>query len=266
MSAHAAGTPGKAFDVLTALCGRPRGATAAEIVGDVGYPFSTVYRLLGVLVTSGFAEFDPQHKRYRPGLRIYQLGQQVAHARGFTDVSGSVLQRLTAQTDESSLLAVLDGDRFLTVGKVDGPQFRTTTDPGDRGFLHTSALGKALLAFAEPERRAALLDELELTPRTPHSITDRATLDRELEAIRDRGWAGQQEEHDVGMVAIGVPVRSLSGDVIAAVALAAPVFRADLDTLQRWLPQLRSAADELAATLPAFRTATARPDHAPHGG
>ncbi|MFI7579063.1 IclR family transcriptional regulator [Kocuria sp. M1N1S27] len=250
MVTEGSGTVGKALGLLTLLGEYPHGATAAQIAEESAYPFSTVYRLLNTLVGTEFASYDPRERRYRLGLRVYQLGQKVASTRGFEGAATPILQRLTEHTGESSILGVLDGAHFLTVRKVDGPQFRTTTDPGDHGSLHTSAIGKALLAFCDPDTREHLLDTLELTPRTEHSLTDRDELRRQTEHIRAQGWAGQQEENDVGMAAIAVPVLSPSNRLIAAVALAAPLFRADLPGLQGFLPALRQAAADLALELP----------------
>lgn len=250
MTTDASGTVGKALGLLTLLGDHPHGATAAQVAEQAQYPFSTVYRLLNTLVSTGFASYDPQDKRYRLGLRVYQLGQKVASSRGFEGAATPILQQLTAVTGESSILGVLDGAHFLTVRKVDGPQFRTTTDPGDHGSLHTSAIGKALLAFSDPDTREQLLETVDLVPRTEHSLTDREELRRQVERIRVRGWAGQQEENDVGMAAVAVPVLSPSKRLIAAVALAAPLFRTDLAGLQRSLPQLEQAATELALELP----------------
>lgn len=250
MTTEASGTVGKALDLLTLLGEHPHGATAAQIAEQAQYPFSTVYRLLNTLVSTDFATYDPQDKRYRLGLRVYQLGQKVASTRGFEGAAAPILQHLTAVTGESSILGVLDGPHFLTVRKVDGPQFRTTTDPGDHGSLHTSAIGKALLAFSDPGTRERLLETIELVPRTAHSLTDRTELRRQVERIRVQGWAGQQEENDVGMAAVAVPVLSPSHRLIAAVALAAPLFRTDLEGLRTYLPQLQQAATELALELP----------------
>ena len=250
MVAEGAGTVGKALSVLTLLGEYPHGATAAQIAEQVDYPFSTVYRLLHTLVSTEYVAYDPQGKRYRLGLRIYQLGQKVANARGFDGTALPVLQRLTEVTGESSVLHVLDGGQSLTVCKVDGPQFRTTTDAGARSPLHTTASGKALLAFADPAIREHLLQTIELTPRTPYSLTDREELARQVENIRTEGWAGQSQENDIGMAAIAAPVLSGSSRLIAAVTLAAPLFRADLEDLRKHLARLREATAELSVKLP----------------
>lgn len=250
MVADKSGTAGKALGVLVLLGEYPAGATAGQIARATGYPFSTAYRLLNTLVDTDFATYDPPEKRFRLGLRVYQLGQKVAHHRGFEGAATHTLQRLTGRTGESSILHVLDGDQSLTIHKVDGPQFRTTTDPGDRVPLHTSASGKVLLAFADPATRRHLLDTIDLKPRTEYSVTDRDELRRQVEQIRTQGWAGQSEENDVGMAAVALPVLPPSGRLIGTLTLAAPVFRTSLEDLRSHLPDLRKAAAELALELP----------------
>ncbi|MCY1160068.1 MAG: IclR family transcriptional regulator [Citricoccus sp.] len=250
MATAKSGTATKVLDLLTLLGDYPDGATAGEIADITGHPFSTAYRLVNTLVEADFATYDPLDKRYRLGVRLYQLGQKVAHQRGFDGATEPILRQLTRDTGESSVLHVLDGDRSLTAYKVDGPQFRTTTDPGDRAPLHTIASGKVLLAFADPATSEHLLDTIDLTPRTEHSVTDREVLRRQVEQIRRQGWAGQSEENDLGMAGIAAPVLSPAHRLIGAVTLAAPIFRTTLDGLQEHLPALRKAADRLAAELP----------------
>jgi DNA-binding IclR family transcriptional regulator len=244
------GTVGKALELLTVVGEFPGGGTAAQVAQRVDYPFSTVHRLLSTLAETDFLSYDPRDKRYSLGLPVFQLGQQVAHRRGFTATAASVLEQLTEKTGESSILSVLDRGRALTVHTVDGPQFRTTTDPGGHSPLHTSAIGKALLAFTDEQTREQLLQSIDLTPRTEKSVTDRAVLARQVAEIRAQGWAGQSEENDVGMAAIAVPVQDPSGGLIAVVALASPLFRCDLEGLRGHLPALLAAAHQLSIQLP----------------
>lgn len=250
MAAAQTGTVGKALEVLTVVGEFPEGGTAAQVAQRVDYPFSTVHRLLNTLTETDFLSYDPRDRRYSLGLPVFQLGQQVAHRRGFTATAAAVLEQLTATTGESSILSVLDRGRALTVHTVDGPQFRTTTDPGDHSPLHTSAVGKALLAFTDAPTRGHLLQTIDLTPRTEHSITDRDVLARQVAGFAAQGWAGQSEENDVGMAAIAVPVQDPAGGLIAVVALASPLFRCDLEGLQGHLPALLAAAQQLSSQLP----------------
>lgn len=243
--AEGSGTVAKALGLLTLLGDHAGGLTAGKVAEASGLPFSTAYRLLNTLVGAGYVVYEDGPKTYRLGLRIFQLGQKVAHARGFEGTAGPVLRRLTDMTGESSILAVLDGTRTLTIAKCDGPQYRITTDPGDHGPLSTSAIGKVFLAF-----QPGLAADAELVARTAHSITDRARLEAELDRARETGWVAQQEENDTGMAAIGVPVRSGSERVVAAIALASPLFRKDREGLLDHLGELKAAAAELGPQLP----------------
>lgn len=250
VSTQSTGTVGKALDMLSLLGEHPDGATAHELADASGHHFSTAYRLLRTLVATGFAEHSPQDKRYRLGLPVFQLGQKVAHARGFDASAAPVLQGLVETTGESCLLAVLHGQRFLTTAKIDGPDFRVTTDPGDQGTLHSSAIGRVLLAYAPAAERDRLLESIHLPARTESTLTERDRL-RELVAQTQRqGFASQSEEHDDGMAAVAVPVLDPAGGLIAALCLAAPIFRSTREDLQDQLPLLREAADQLAAVLP----------------
>lgn len=250
MPTAAGGTIGKGLQVLRALADFPRGATAAEIVEVAAHPFSTTYRLLASLVESGFVEFDADSKRYRVGMPVFQIAASVAHARGISGTALPILREVMETTGESVLLMQRDGRETLTLHKVDGPQFRTTTDPGDRGPLHSSAAGKALLSALPPAERQALVAELDLSPRTPATIADADELLAQLEGFAERGYALQDEEHDVGMRALAVVVPSGERVPRLVLALAAPVFRVDVATLESYAPVLTDAAERLGLLLP----------------
>lgn len=240
---------GKALSLLELLGEHPHGLTAAEATRICGYPFSTTYRLLTALVRDGFADLQ-EDKRYVLGLKIFSAAHSVAQRLGLAGTVTPVLRRMVETTGESCLFAVLDGDRFHTLAKEDGPDFRVTSDPGYRGTLHSSALGTCLLAFAPEPVRTDLVHRIELTPRTAHTLTERAELIDRLERVRGQGFAVQREEHDVGMTAVAVPVLRPDGRCAGALALSAPLFRRRPEELEAMVPQLLDAARELGTRLP----------------
>ncbi len=242
---------GKALSLLVLLGDEPRGASAAEISRRAELPFSTTYRLLGSLTRDGFVDYEPDGRRYHLGLRIFQLGQRVSQHHGFAGAAMPVLRRVTEQTGEATILSVRDGHHHLTVNKVDGPQtFRVTSDPGHLGALHATAVGKALVAFAEDAEREALIEELDLAPLTEHTITDRAAFRAEMERARRQGYAVMDEENENGMRAVAVPLLNSQGHAFASLATAVPVFRLSMEGLLAHVPLLQEAAAELAARLP----------------
>ncbi|WP_235423706.1 IclR family transcriptional regulator [Pseudarthrobacter chlorophenolicus] len=242
---------GKALGLLVLLGDEPRGASAAEISRRAELPFSTTYRLLGSLARDGFVDYEPDGRRYHLGLRIFQLGQRVSNHHGFAGAALPVLRRVTEQTGEATILSVRDGHHHLTVNKVDGPQmFRVTSDPGHLGSLSATAVGKALVAFAEDAEREKLLAELPLERLTEKSITDREAFRREIDQVRRQGYAVMDEENEIGMRAVAVPLLNSQGHAFASLATAAPVFRMTLDELKARVALLQDAAAELAARLP----------------
>ena len=242
---------GKALSLLVLLGDEPRGASAADISRRAELPFSTTYRLLGSLTRDGFVDYEPDGRRYHLGLRIFQLGQRVSNHHGFAGTATPVLRRVTEQTAEATILSVRDGLHHLTVSKVDGPQtFRVTSDPGHLGSLSATAVGKVLVAFAEDAEREQLIADLPLERLTEKSIVDRDAFRAELEEVRRRGYALMDEENELGMRALAVPLLNAQGYAFASLATAAPVFRLTVEGLEAHVPLLQEAAAELAARLP----------------
>lgn len=242
---------GKALGLLVLLGDEPRGASAAELSRRAELPFSTTYRLLGSLTRDGFVDYEPDGRRYHLGLRVFQLGQRVSNHHGFAGTALPILRRVTEETGEATILSVRDGNHHLTVNKVDGPQtFRVTSDPGHLGALHTTSVGKALVAFADDATRDRLVQDLELEPLTELSITDRDAFRAEIELVRKRGYATMDEENELGMRAVAVPVFNSQGHAFASLATAVPVFRMRMEALVALVPLLQSAAAELSARLP----------------
>lgn len=241
----------KGLDLLRLMGNYPHGATAAVFARDAELPFSTAYRLLNTLADTGFAQYDPQTKQYRLGLTVFELSQVTAAARGYDGTVLAVLRELSQTTNESCLFAVPDGTESLTVHTVDGPEFRQTTDPGDRLPLHVSSMGKAMLAAMPDHTAQEVISQLELQAYTEYTVTDEQKLKQQIAAGRDTGYVYQNQEVDLGMNALAAPVVIPSGHVVGAVAIAAPVFRADKTQLMTYREALQQATQRLAATLPA---------------
>jgi DNA-binding IclR family transcriptional regulator len=180
-----------------------------------------------------------------------ELGQRVSHAYGFTGIALPVMQRVSAQTREATLMSVRDGDRQLYMHYVEGPQqVSVSGDPGKHGPLHCTAMGKTLVAFAPATVREELATSLALDRLGPNTITDRDAFRAEIDLVRARGYATADEEHEAGIRAVGVPVLGPAGTATAALSVAAPAYRMPIETLVEFVPMLTEAARELAVLLP----------------
>lgn len=242
---------GKALLLLTLLGDYPDGASLSEVARRAGFPLSTAHRLAAALVRDGYARVDETSRRYSLGLQVFSLASRVSHRHGFAGSALPVLRRLAEQTSESALMSVIDGHNQLYVHHVQGRHSVSVSgEPGRRGPLHCTSMGKVLIAFAEDAERKDLLETLELTPFTPHTIVDRQQFRDEIAAVRAQGYAIADEEHETGIRAIGVPVKNLDGATIASVSIAAPAYRVSREKLVDYLPDLNKAAAELTILLP----------------
>lgn len=240
----------KALRLLVLLGEAPRGTTLSDLARQAGYPVSTTHRLLKSIAQENFVVLDDE-RRWNLGLRLFELGQRVLQARGFTEIATPVLEQVTRQTGEPTLMSVLDGHDQLYVHYIEGTQqVQITGEPGRRGPLHCTSMGKCLIAFAPPAQREQLLSELELPRLSAKTITDREEFAREIEQVRSQGYAVADEEHESGILAIGVPILNPAGVAVAALSTAAPAFRSSLDQLHTYLGPLHQAAKELAIGLP----------------
>jgi len=241
---------GKAAGLLTLLGEEPGGIALSDLARRAGQPVSTTHRLLGSLAAEGLAACDEQ-RRWHLGLRLFELGQRVLRAHGFSGLAGPVLRRLAERTGEPVLMAVLEGHHQRYVHCAEGArQVRITGEAGQLGPLHCTSMGKCLIAFAPAQQREQLLAELGLPHLGPRSITDRQRFRAEIDAVRADGCATSEEEHEAGILAVGVPVLDPGGTAIAALSTAAPTFRSTLDELREFLPELRAAAHQLATGQP----------------
>ncbi|WP_413250279.1 IclR family transcriptional regulator [Sinomonas flava] len=242
---------GKALLLLTLLGDYPDGASLSEVARKAGFPPSTAHRLATALVRDGYASVDEASRRYSLGLQTFSLASRVAHRHGFAGSALPVLRRLADRTAESALMSVIDGHHQLYVHHVQGSHSVSVSgEPGRRGPLHCTSMGKVLVAFATEPARAELVEHLELTAFTPHTLVDRQRFRDEIDEVSRQGYAVADEEHEAGIRAIGVPVRNADGVTVAALSVAAPAYRVSRERLLDYLPALNEAAQELTVRLP----------------
>ena len=244
------GMLGKGLRLLVALRDHPEGAGVSQLARDVEVPVSTAHRLLAGMVPLGFVSFDRERRRYSLGLRTLELGQRVASVRRLSDVALPAMRRVTQATGETTLLAVLSGDDVLYVERTESKHLAQIWGaPGVRGSPHYTSLGKCLVAFLPEEEREELLARLRLERLTPRTITDTEELREELLLTRERGYATNDEEHEEGVRAVGVPVIGRRAAAAAALSVATLTFRYSMEELEGFVPLLREAAREVEAQL-----------------
>lgn len=248
---YSGGMLAKGLTLLVTIGEYPDGITLSDLARRVSMPVSTVHRLLATLSAFGFVYFDTEYRRYSLGLRLFELSHQVTLVRRLSEVAIPVMRRIVEMTRETSLISVLDGEEMMYVERIDSPQpVQVRGASGGRGPLYCTAMGKSLLAFQPDEKREEIIQRLHLQRMTGHTIVDRDELRRELELTRERKYSIANEEHEVGVLSVGVPVLDAHGWPLAALCVTAPAFRTSLEALIEGVPVLQNGAREIALQLP----------------
>jgi DNA-binding IclR family transcriptional regulator len=204
-----------------------------KIAQAAGLNKSTAFNLLDTLVMLGFAERDSALGRYRLGLRNLELGRLVQGRLGIIDASEGALLRLCASTRETVNLAVPRVLDLLIVSSMEGGQgVRVTSYAGTRALFHSTACGKAMLAFMPAHFLEGYLDQ-PLAPATAHTLTDPDALKRDLELVRARGYAVELEENELGAGCVGAPIFDGFGAVVGAISVAGPITRMTEPSIDR---------------------------------
>ena len=194
-----------------------------EIVETLKLNKSTAFRVLSTLETAGYLERDAATRRYRPGLKVLQLGFTALSSLEVRQIARPYLERVALETDETASLAVLDGLHIIYVDRVRNRAIvGVVLGVGSRAPAHSTSLGKVLLADLPPEEIARRLAHTDLTAYTPHTIVDHRALLSELALIRKRGYAINDEELAIGLRGVSAPIRDATRRAVAAINVSGP--------------------------------------------
>lgn len=215
----------RALDVALALAAAD-GLTRAELAQRLRLPATTVLRLLTTLSAVRMAEIDPATQRWTVGPAAFRLGAAFLRRGGLGERAAPVLRGLAADSGETALLVVADGDAAMVVGQVSPAHpVRADLPDGARLPLHATAAGKALIAHLPLQRVQALLGRGAFPFHTAATLTDQGMLTADLATIRHTGVTRDAGEWQAGLSSIAAPVFGGLGEPVAALALAGPSAR-----------------------------------------
>jgi DNA-binding IclR family transcriptional regulator len=221
----------------------------SELAKRLGLAKSTVHRLASTLLDQGMLEQNAGDGKYRLGLALFELGTLVRRQMDFTAEARPFLRTLMEKTGETVHLAILDHDSVLYIITHESKQaLRMGSKVGTRVPVHSTAVGKTLLAF-QPEEALTRIIALGLPASAPNTLVDEKALRRELALVRVKNYAVDDEESEVGLRSIAAPIRSYSGNVVAAISIAGPVHRMTRKMLLGWVRELVEAADAVSLRL-----------------
>ncbi len=238
----------KGLVLLEAMAKHERGSGVTELANQLMLNKSNVHRLLQALVHQGFARKNEDTGRYELTMKLWELGSGVANRLDVRLESLPFMRELAEQTQETVHLSILDGIEVLYIEKIDSPQpVRAYTTVGGRSPAQCVATGKALLAWAQEDTLNSIKNRLK--PYTPRTVVKFGELRRELEQIRERGFALNRGEWREQVVGAAAPIHDGRGQVVAAVGISGPAERLDEARLMQAGQTLMAVAAQISRRL-----------------
>lgn len=231
----------RAFGLLELMAGSGGEVALSQLAADSGLPVPTIHRLVRTLVTSGYVMQLPS-RHYALGPRLIELGKS---ASGTVETwAGPHLLDLAETSGETANLAMMDSDKVVYIAQVPSSRHtvRMFTEVGRRVYAHCTGVGKALLARLPDDQVRRIVATAGMPVLTERTVTDVEALLEELAVVRDRGWAVDDGEQELGVRCVAV---ALPGSPLTAVSVSGPASRVTHEAVPALVPLLRAAATGL---------------------
>jgi DNA-binding IclR family transcriptional regulator len=216
-----------------------------EIAAALEVHKSTAFRLVATLEQHGLVEQMEGRGKYRLGVGLLRLAGATSARLDVVQEARPLCKQLASATGETVNLATLSGHSALYLDQVAGPSaLQPHNWVGQHIPLHATSNGKVLMAWLSDGDLRDLLRRLPAF--TGQTITSKSRLRKELEAVRECGYAVAVDELEVGLTAIAAPVRNAHGDVVCSMSLSGPTFRLPPERVTEVVPLLVEASDELS--------------------
>jgi DNA-binding IclR family transcriptional regulator len=240
----------RALNILEAAAQRREGLTNAEISRKLGIPKSSASYILRTLEKRSYLRREAETGRYRLGLKILSLGGDAQSNLDIAHVALPFMRSLVEKIRMTSHLAVLDQGEAVYIEKVEAPGFfKVNTWVGRRMFLHSTSVGKCLLAWLSKQEVEAIAKQQGLKRRTPETITSIAKLLADLERVKQSGYALDDEENSLGARCLGAPIFDAMGNVAAALGASGTLTQMDEANMPRIIEALKEAARRITRQL-----------------
>jgi DNA-binding IclR family transcriptional regulator len=220
-----------------------------QISQQTGHYKSRIHRLCGTLTALGYLA-RTSRSNYRLGPKVMVLGKAYERTNTLKLIAAPVMKELSKKTELSSTLWVINGTQCLCLARETGPaRFVYAINEGDFEELYTTAAGRVLLAYSNPKLAKKVLESAHPERFTPHTMTDVHQIAAELSSIQKRGSAFNDQEREIGISAISVPVFDHEKKITAALALVGLAHRFRDDVYQKHCRELKAAAEQISYRL-----------------
>lgn len=240
----------RGLTVIRAFAQNPSGQTIAQVSQRTGIPRAAVRRCLYTLNKLGYVAADTRYFSLAP--QILALGHAYLSSTPLVVSALPFLDKVNAKVNESCSLSILDDTEILYVARSTNTKRIMSIDlePGSRLPAYCSSMGRVLLAGLPGSQLHAVLARIKLKPFTEHTVTSKEKLIEILDRVRDRGYVVTDQELEIGLRSIAVPIKNAKGRVVAAMNVGAHAAHLSVREMETAvLPHLRAAANELGTLL-----------------
>jgi len=239
-----------AFSLLEVLADNGLELGITELCKKISLPKGTVHRLLGTLKNLGYIEQNPQNRKYRLTIKIFNLGTAVTDRIGLVQII-PYMKKLSRKFNETVNLTILDRDEIIYLYNVGCDNaLKLDLRIGSHQPAYCAAGGKVLLAYLSEQELDGYLQRVKLKSYTPYTVTSKEYLKKDLKLIRERGYSFVNEEYMVGVSCVAVPIKDQQGKVCAGLSFSVPTVRMDKEKLTQLIDSLISTAKKI--TIPGF--------------
>lgn len=248
------GTLARGLRVLSVIASAGKPVGLSELTALTGFSKPTVHRLARALVDLGYLEQAPppsSHYSLRP--KVLELGYNYLSGLQVRELARPLMRSLSEQFGENVTLSMLDGSDVVYVERLEarptGLFFKTSV--GSRMPAYCSSMGKAILAWLPEAHRAKVIDGCTFRRYTEFTIADKEALEAELKLTRQRGYAVNDQEMELGVRSVGAPIFGSTGLPIGALNVSVPSVRLPRKTLEDDIaPVLVKCAMEISLSRP----------------
>ncbi|MBS1697123.1 MAG: IclR family transcriptional regulator [Actinobacteria bacterium] len=232
----------RVFDLLELIADAGGDATISQLAAAAELPLPTIHRLLRTLVAGGYVR-QLANRRYALGPKLVRLGE-VAN-RQFGQLAMPQLKSLVARLGETANLATIDGDSVVYVSQAPSPHaMRMFTEVGGRAPLHSTSVGKAILAQLSDDQVREIIGRAGMPHSTERSLDTIDDLLADLAVSRERGYTVDDGEHEVGVRCFAMAVPNMP--VLTAVSVSGPISRVGEDFAEQAIPVLRAVVADIS--------------------
>jgi len=241
----------KVLQIIEAMSQSKESLRLQDIAQMVDMPASTALRFLNTLMKCGYARQDAENLRYSLTLKFMHIGSLVSSQISIRDVARPYLANLAQKCNESVCLAIEQDMEIVYIDVIDGPDgmLKITQRIGKLAPIHSTGIGKLMLLNYDLKQLDHIIEKKGLKALTPNTITSKDELLQELDKIKQRGYALDDEECELGARCLSAGIKDYTGKYVAGISVSGPTTRMTMEYIEQIKDIVIETADKVSREL-----------------